>query len=762
MKRYILFIWCISIHLCTIAQFSHTTELGYFADEQEQLLPLERNVLQHIAPTSKRHKYLVDKKIYIVSTDTLNLPFVDDFTTDRTRDYLWLGQNVTDTFYNVFGTCLANEGIETINESFLTDTAWAYTLDTLNNRYDSVAIPPLRFTFFGPLTAECFSQAPQAVYFWEPYYRFFINSNNQPDSLWVQPNQNINYAPVVYFAKGQPGTLWFDSYAYINTTYPNLPPTIGVATLDGLNEFGLPYNNSNNNTYGDADKLTSLPINLNGLNEGDSVYLSFYYEGMGLGDFPEIQDSLMVEFKDNSGTWRRVWDRPGYATLTSVPDKFEQVLVKVPALTPPFNFFHSTFQFRIRNKAALYGNLDHWHIDYVRLDKNRSAVDTVIQDIAFVYQMPNVLKNFTIMPGDHFISNDDLADTITLTIANLDPNASANPPATNFIRSANITYPSPSVVFTSPVQTFNADNFNFVKSYPSTEYTLPTGGTWPVDSLVFTNATVISPTDARPQNDTVRSVLKFSNVLAYDDGSAERAYGLFGLGKKQFAYRFDLAVPDTLVGFQIMFAQVEQNVSDLIFNFYLWDSIRVNDFSFVDTPIYEIVNKKPLYVDSVNGYATYVLDTPLLVNDKIYMGWSQTDERSMQIGYDLNSPLGRKHMYAYTNSVWKPSTISVPGSPMIRLIFDTDYYGGSTSVKDLYYTERFNVYPNPVKDELRLSGNLNEFTALTVFNLSGQQILTEQTLPNRLNLAQLSPGIYIVTARHIRSGKIYHHKVVKL
>jgi hypothetical protein len=44
---------------------------------------------------------------------------------------------------------------------------------------------------------------------------------------------------------GEPNKKWFDNYAFWNTTYPILPPTIGVATLDGLNEYGLPYNNTN-------------------------------------------------------------------------------------------------------------------------------------------------------------------------------------------------------------------------------------------------------------------------------------------------------------------------------------------------------------------------------------------------------------------------------------------------------------------------------------------------------------------------------------
>ena len=36
--------------------------------------------------------------------------------------------------------------------------------------------------------------------------------------------------------------FWIDNAAYINNTYPICPPTLGVATLDGVNNEGQPYN----------------------------------------------------------------------------------------------------------------------------------------------------------------------------------------------------------------------------------------------------------------------------------------------------------------------------------------------------------------------------------------------------------------------------------------------------------------------------------------------------------------------------------------
>ena len=51
--------------------------------------------------------------------------------------------------------------------------------------------------------------------------------------------------------------LWTDSSAFINYNFPINPPTLGVATFDGLDFEGNPYNNSNVNAAGLCDELTS-------------------------------------------------------------------------------------------------------------------------------------------------------------------------------------------------------------------------------------------------------------------------------------------------------------------------------------------------------------------------------------------------------------------------------------------------------------------------------------------------------------------------
>lgn len=109
-------------------------------------------------------------------------------------------------------------------------------------------------------------------------------------------------------------SLWADRQAFVNNTYPLIPPTIGVVTLDALDENGLMYPHAETMPFG-ADTLTSNPIRLDYNNVyhrpmqiSDSLYFSFYYQPGGasrsyppvewerIGDHPESGDSLVLEF----------------------------------------------------------------------------------------------------------------------------------------------------------------------------------------------------------------------------------------------------------------------------------------------------------------------------------------------------------------------------------------------------------------------------------------------------------------------------------
>ena len=108
--------------------------------------------------------------------------------------------------------------------------------------------------------------------------------------------------------------LWEDNQGYVNTGYAIYPPSIGVVTLDILNEYGQVYPQAASNPFS-ADTLTSNPIRLDSnftqhrpMQVADSLYFSFYYQPAGgsmaypaggweiVGDAPEHSDKLILEF----------------------------------------------------------------------------------------------------------------------------------------------------------------------------------------------------------------------------------------------------------------------------------------------------------------------------------------------------------------------------------------------------------------------------------------------------------------------------------
>ena len=71
-------------------------------------------------------------------------------------------------------------------------------------------------------------------------------------------------------------------------------------------------------------------------------------------------------------------------------------------------------------------------------------------------------------------------------------------------------------------------------------------------------------------NDTATTRQFFFNEMAYDDGSAEWAYGLQGLGTKKVAYRYFIPNKDTLAAVKILFSNIDVPVSSLLFNLTIW------------------------------------------------------------------------------------------------------------------------------------------------------------------------------------------------
>ena len=746
--------------------------VSYSIYAQEALSPLGSNSRLYYSSPAYKHSQgaakglksdvILQKGTLLIETDTLSLPFIDDFSYNTLKPYDY-DQYVYDTIFRAFGPCDTFTRVDTIMRLYCMVQSYTYSFDTALKQLDSVATQPIVFHYFGQSGGDCFYHLSDSLTVYPLWYHHTYDTasgyalTTTLDS--VAMDTLIGYAPMLYKSRMPSYVKWIDNFAYQNYDLPYLPPSIGVATLDGLNQYGRPYNNSTPTMYGDADTLTSKPINLGLYGDGDSVYLSFFYEPRGFGDYPNSGDSLRLEFLNGfTSQWDEVWSTDGFATAPPWPDTFHQVIMRIPStVVPTQEYLFNGFQFRFRNYASLAGMNDHWHIDYVRLDKNRSVTDTAITDVAFQYEFPSILKNYTEMPAWQFVDSIDMIDSVALFVANLDqPQAISNPPATSYSIIANEIYPTPQQAYFA-TSSFNAGLEDTLTLSPSTDYHITSG---PYDSLVIGSKATINVSNFLPINDTISHTQTLTNTYAYDDGTAEMAYGLRDLGTKKFGYEFLLHQPDTIVGYQVLFTNIDYNVHDLVFVYQLWDTIVLDDVRFIDSAVYTSSNQVPSYVDSVSGYTTYRVD-PIPVPTRFYFGWSQSDTRDLQIGYDRNSTRGFEHMYVFTNGTWKHTGLQTAGSPMIRLIMRHSSQIG-TGVRDIT-ARNIKAYPNPTKGLVRFDlPDAESNYSVELYNTMGQ-LCYKQALgsDSSIDIHSLNAGVYLLRLTDTKSGITYQNKIIR-
>ncbi len=536
---------------------------------------------------------------------------------------------------------------------------------------------------------------------------------------------------------------WLDKEVYINDNYPTNKLSYGVATFDGLNEFGLPYNDHSLNAYGPADTLTSQPINLQGLDAGDSVFLSFAFEPKGIGDKPDEFDSLILEFKLLDTIWQQAWASPGSDSVIVNP-QFSNVLLHI---TDPF-FFNNAFQFRFRNMATISGNNDHWHLDYVYLNSNRGFRDSIIRDVAFLDPASNFLNDYASMPWNHFegYENNETDSLIFYTLRN----NSSTPFNTRYSYSAYEAYSNAQIFSDLPPKSMNFSPFadsirksavsNFIPYSPST-----------TDSVRINIETQLAITgfNISSENDTITSGVEFRNYFAYDDGTAERAFGLEGPGLKKFAYEFNLNEPDTLRAVQVHFSQINQNLVNLDFTLMVWSSIDLDNDGVGEDTLYFWEDTSVCYLLQRNGFATFCLDAPAVVQGTFYIGWQQTFDEDLQIGLDLNNS-ATEHISYYTDGTWKLATLV--GAPMLRPVVgkgslftcNPDLCFVNTGIRTVNFANENFLHPNPVRDVIYL--NLPERNLrIDIYDMQGR-VVKSISAQRQLDVSDLKPGLYCLRA----------------
>lgn len=727
--------------LFTVTSFAQQMEVG----------PITRNVHLPEKPAMLKSGNSNIDSTFIYISDTLNLPFYDDFSSNKFQVYAaqFNDPGVTSQLYYHLlnpATMLPFSPLA----SFTNGSTFKRTYDSSTDTFIDSVFATISVKV-GDFSAYPVSYQTEDLY--PPYYIYdTVGVPDVRDTIWVTNPTYLQDSVRVFFSTlVNQNAHWLDHQAYLNERFGYNPRSLGVVTFDGLDEFGYPYQIGTAITNY-ADRLTSKPLNLASLSASDSVYLSFLVQPEGLGDIPETGDSLVLElYAKDLDQWFRVWSINGDTTYAFKP-------VHIPVKEA--KYFKKGFQFRFKNYGSLAGALDHFHIDYVHLRTQSFMADTLFKDFAMVYPLNTLLKTYTSVPWDHYkqTSQSKMSEAVKVMVHNGSPNPE--------------NYQNGSIVFgqgATNYGNFTLQGFNLAEQQinyaPSTTHTsyhdLSSGSEFPKNlsgnEQSFEVTTTVSaqfPNDVN--NDQTTFIQHFYNYYSYDDGSAEAAFGPTGI-QSRLAISYEAYESDSLIGIAMHFVPSVTDVSNKLFLMSVWADDGTGNPGQV---LYEddvFSTRSPIYGTNQNMFIKYYFpDTmKVAVPTKFFVGWRQLDQERLNLGLDRNTDQSDKIKFSVDGGgSWMSSPFE--GSAMMRPIFSTslDPILGILPTENL---ASFICYPNPVTEELHFqSSSQFENEQKFIFDASGR--LIHQTTENVVSFNDFQTGIYFVSIPFISPQPV---KIIK-
>ena len=531
---------------------------------------------------------------------------------------------------------------------------------------------------------------------------------------------------------------WIGRSVYVNDHLAINPISVGVATFDGLDKNGLAYG------FGISipslsDSLTSKPINLAG---AEAVYISFHYQAQGNGLAPGLADVLLLEFKDTANAWEEVWSASGYSLVDSV---FKRAIIPIADTA----FLHSGFQFRFINYAAQAGSVDHWHVDYVLLDEGRTEEDTIYRDVAILERTPGLLQGYQSMPWTHY-----KADTITYMgtkrYFELRNNANEIYPVTYkfnvfdafgtvvFEPNIAVAQVNPLIICGNELQNCGQD---FARDLLGFHFPIDTEVA-PDSNYFILETSLEDLVDDHIENDKAVTVQKFYNYYAYDDGTAEVAYGLGNLQfPGQVAIKYDIVKRDTLRAIQYYLNPVAEDLSNDPIRFLVWSGTDIPEqLIYISDEVYMS------YSTGMNYMNHFFLDQPIDIEGTVFIGWQQQPVagQKFSIGFDRSYDASENLFYSIGSAPWAQS--SIPGSVMFRPVFGAPY-DWTIGVNENYPSSKLTAYPNPSSGIIFLSeSRVEQFASasITLYDVTGRAVLVQNGYTNGIDASAVGNGLYIL------------------
>jgi len=573
------------------------------------------------------------------------------------------------------------------------------------------------------------------------------NILSDSSNIFIKNNEKIDTISIPFF----------DDFSTYNDTIPknnfwsssksilikdlsdNKSPSVGVAVFDGINQYGIPYNESSEYT-GLADTLSSNFINLESFLPKDSVFISFLWKVNNFSEFPDNNDSIRLQFLNKENDWKTIWKTIGIQSNQNEYFKHEIFHLKD-------KFLHRNYRFRFQNFGKLNGPFDSWVIDYIYLNDNRKSNDTIFIDRTLTYKPKNIFGSFTSVPMEHFINKSELfLDSITVGFNNL--NNQIQPIEFNCII---YDLSNNSIIDTlSWEEPLNPIAQGFERRILSTKILNKEKIPIDKDSLNFkikfyinSGDTIIDGIDYRV-NDTVININKVNDYLSYDDEKAEFAAGI-NQEDGEVVVMYILKQIDTITHIDLYFPKIYPISDNKKLELVLYKKLNNNRIN--------LITNNLININSNNSYNSFKLMSPLIVNDTIYIGYKQFYDEFIPIGLDKNNNNSDK-IFFNTNGSWEQNNL-INGSLMIRPKFSKvkDFI---TKTENLIY-EDLKIYPNPSHKKLKLNYYVDHFS---IYDLNGKKLIFKNQKTNEINIKNLDPGVYIILLKY--RNRIFKKRVIKL
>jgi hypothetical protein len=560
--------------------------------------------------------------------------------------------------------------------------------------------------------------------------------------------------------------LWADGYRVrVNNGIGINQPTTNVATFDGLDSLGLAYDPKQVLVTGFNDNLTSQKIDLSQLTEAErgTVYLSFFFQWKGNGEEPDAADYLQLQFLERDSTWKEILQiHPNHFKSTVFYDTIVHISDTV--------FFHDSFQFRFRNFGRQSGPYDTWNVDYVYLNKDRTATDLAFPDRAIASSVSPLFGTYRSLPYRHYKFHKTI-DSARFDIQNLsDSTVAVNYTVTgtfkNYIDSDSLLVYSKILLDSVPIGR-NENNEPSAKMDPFERVRVHYDRGLPevndpdqfhpdADSVdIELKFSVLKDIAGRYQiNDTITSAFQLRNYYAYDDGTAEYSAGLIQSGNV-LAYKFDMLLSDsvkadTLNGFDFYFPPYgitsNQTVTFIVYH----------DDNGKPGEVWQSYPPRAIQQKGINKFQHMIFNPALLINEeKFYIGWRQPVEGKALVGLDVDNNTGDRIFYNLNGDAWIQNDV-VEGSLMIRPTFGKgtleDEFNVGVEEKPV-----FAVYPNPSTGSFYIQGN---YDALKIYSITGTEVPFEVEASENLSRIQLNKTSGLLLLRITRGKVTQTHKIL--